>query len=419
MSVESVGASRVAEAPSGPVAYGAEIRWIMQVAMVLFVYTVVVGILNGLDLVTFDRKPLLAHLHIGTLAWITGAVIAGSLWLFGSRDPGNRMVSGLAVAAPVVAAAYNVIFLTTTNITRPIVGTLMMAVILVFAVWGFRQARGLGWSHLSVPHLGLLAGLATSVIGAAFGILLGLMFSNPDLGIAEGVGDAHPAAMVVGFLIPVGMAFAEWVLRPGSVQERATRAGQLQIGLPFLGGVAVVLGLVLDVLPLVMLSLPLELAGLGIFLWRMFPAARHTSWLAPSKARHGVAATLFLIVNICIFVYLVANYAEDGIDTAPRRLLLALDHSIFIGVLTMTIIPFIARLSTTSRPPWVDHVVFWGLTAGLAAFVAGLLSDTDALIRLGTPVLGTAILVAIVVHLRGLGDPRGAIRGEPERVGVV
>src|SRR5690606_6222009 len=102
----------------------------------------------------------------------------------------------------------------------------------------------------------------------------------PELDISEGVGDAHPAAMVVGFLIPVGMAFAEWVLRPASVEDPATRAGQLQIGLPFLGGVAVVLGLVLDVLPLVMLSLPLELAGLGIFLWRMFPTARQTSWLA-------------------------------------------------------------------------------------------------------------------------------------------
>lgn len=401
-----------------PGAYGAEIRWIMQAAMVLFIYTVAIGILNGLDLVTFERKPLLAHLHIGTLGWITGAVIAGALWLFGGHDPGNRMVSRMAVAAPIVAAAYNVAFLTTTGIARPIIGTVMMLVILAFAVWGFRQARGMTWSALSVPHLGLLAGLATSVIGAVFGILLGLMFSNPDLNISEGVGDAHPAAMVVGFLIPVGMAFAEWTLRPASVGERATRAGQLQIGLPFLGGVAVVLGLVLDVLPLVMLSLPLELVGLGIFLWRMFPAARQTSWLASSEARHGVAATLFLVVNICVFVYLVANYAEEGIETAPRRLLLALDHSIFIGVLTMTIIPFIARLSTTSRPPLVEHLIFWGLTAGLATFVAGLISDTDALIRLGTPVLGAAILVAIAVHLRTLGDPRGVWRGEREEVGM-
>ena len=45
--------------------FEAEIRFILAAAMLLFVYTVVVGILNGLDLVEFGRRPLLAHLHVG------------------------------------------------------------------------------------------------------------------------------------------------------------------------------------------------------------------------------------------------------------------------------------------------------------------------------------------------------------------
>ena len=100
--------------------YLGEIRWILQAGMLLFIYTVVVGILNGLDLVDFERKALLTHLHIGTLAWITGGVFAGALVLFGSNDPDNKTISRLAVAAPLVAAAYNVAFLTTTNLARPI-----------------------------------------------------------------------------------------------------------------------------------------------------------------------------------------------------------------------------------------------------------------------------------------------------------
>ncbi|MEX2374603.1 MAG: hypothetical protein WD942_03335, partial [Dehalococcoidia bacterium] len=144
--------------------FAAEIRLIYIAALVLFTYTVVIGILNGLDLVEFERKALLAHLHIGTLGWITMAVFAGSLALFGSEAAASQSWLRLtALSAPVIAAAYNIAFMTTAGIARPILGTLMTLVIVVMAVWGFSQARG---RTLSVPHLGLLAGLATSVVGA-------------------------------------------------------------------------------------------------------------------------------------------------------------------------------------------------------------------------------------------------------------
>jgi hypothetical protein len=391
--------------PPRPAPFAAEIRLILTAAMVLFIYTVAIGILNGLDLVEFERKALLAHLHIGTLGWITMAVFAGSLTLFGSEEAARQpWLIWTARLSPVVAAAYNVAFMTTAGIARPILGTLMMLVIVVIAVWGFSQARG---RVLSVPHLGMLAGLATSVVGAVLGVLLGLRISNPDMGIAETVGEAHPATMVVGFLIPVGMAFAEWVMRPGSIDERASRLGQAQIGLPFLGGVAVMLGILLDMLPLIMLSLPLELGGLLIFLWRIVPQARRVSWLAASSERHGVVAAIFLVVNISIFVYLIGNYAED-FEATPRRLLLALDHSIFVGVLTIAIIGYIGSLSRAARPPIVDHVVFGGMTLGVSAFVAGLLADQDVLIRAGTPVLGVAILLGLAVHILGMVRSEGA-----------
>jgi hypothetical protein len=375
-----------------------EIRLILSAAMVLFIYTVAVGILNGLDIVEFEHKPLLAHLHVGTLGWITLAVFAASLALFGTEASAQQeWLRWTARLAPAVAALYNVAFLTTTSIARPILGTLMMLTILAMAIWGFAQARG---RLLSVPHIGVLAGLATSVIGAVLGVLLGIRIANPDSGLPESLGGAHPATMVVGFLIPVGMAFSEWVMRPDSATERAGRLGWLQIGLPFLGGVSIVLGILLDLLPLIMLSLPFELIGLLIFLWRLVPVARRVSWSSASPTRHGVVGLIFLVVNISIFMYLIVNYADD-FEAAPRRLFLALDHSIFVGVLTMNIVGFIATFSM-ARPTWVDHVVFAGISIGVAAFVAGLILDTNVLIRAGTPVLGLSLLFAIVVHLAGL-----------------
>ncbi|MDP2328597.1 MAG: hypothetical protein Q8M79_11005 [Dehalococcoidia bacterium] len=388
--------------PASP--FHAEIRLILTAALALFAYTVVVGILNGLDLVDFEHKILLAHVHIGTLGWITMAVFAGSLALFGTSENRTPWLIWTARLAPLVAALYNVAFMTTTSVVRPVLGTAMAIVIVLMAVWGFSQARG---RTLSVPHLGLLAGLATSILGAGLGVLLGLRASSPDLNITERVGEAHPATMVIGFLVPVGMAFAEWVMRPESANERASRLGWLQIGLPFIGGIAVMLGILLDVLALVMLSLPFEIAGLAIFLWRIIPVARRVSWTAPSAERHGVVAAIFLTANITIFVYLISNYAED-FDATPLRLLLALDHSIFVGVLTMSVVGFISTVNRTPRPPVIDHAVFGGITLGAALFITGLLADQDVLIRTGTPLLGAGLLLAIAVHIAGLLSGRGS-----------
>ena len=383
--------------PSGAaLPFEAEVRFILPAALLLFVYTVGVGILNGLDLVEFDRRPLLAHLHAGTLGWITMAVFAASLAFFGSAEAERAgWVKQLARVAPFVALAYNIAFLTTGGIVRPVLGTAMLLVIL----GGFTHARG---HVLSVPRLGVLAGLATSVIGAVLGVLLGVYVANPNSGLPPQLREAHPATMVVGFLVPMGMALSEWAIRPASLEERASLAGRLQILLPFGGGVSLLFGTLMGVLPLVMLSLPLEIVGLVIYLVRIVPRFGAVSWLAALPARHGVAAVLFLVVNIAILAYTIVNYAATGFENAPRGLFIALDHSIFVGVLTSAILAFVMTLSRGTRAAWIDHAVFWGVTLGVAAFLVALLAEVPPLIRVATPVLGAALLLAIAVHVRGL-----------------
>ena len=58
--------------PTSP--YRGEVQLLLRSALILFTVTVVIGILNGTDLVDFDRKALLAHVHAGTLGWITISV---------------------------------------------------------------------------------------------------------------------------------------------------------------------------------------------------------------------------------------------------------------------------------------------------------------------------------------------------------
>ena len=154
--------------------YRSQIRLLLGTALVMFVFTVVIGILNGTDLVDFDRKVLLTHVHVGTLAWITLSVFASTLWLFaeqpleGVADAWARVGSPLAAATVVV---YNLTFLTTTGYVRPAAGAIAAATILGWFAWAVGLARS---RDVSVPMWGLLAALATSVTGDILGVLYGL-----------------------------------------------------------------------------------------------------------------------------------------------------------------------------------------------------------------------------------------------------
>lgn len=261
--------------------HAAQIRLLLIAALALFTVTVVIGILNGIDAVTFERKALVTHLHVGTLGWITMSVIAAALWLFAQGDAEGTdasLVRFIGVAAPVTITVYALAFLTTTNNIRPILGTLVAIVIIVTLAWTLGKARG---RVLSVPHLAILAAVTTSVVGAALGILLGLRLAGNE-SITDRTFDAHPATMVVGFLIPVGMAFIEWALDRSSITRRATRAGWFQVGLPFLGGVLVTVGLLADIVALVTFSLPFEIIGLIILIVRMRGPLMATSFTTPT-----------------------------------------------------------------------------------------------------------------------------------------
>ncbi|MET0881607.1 MAG: hypothetical protein ABWZ14_08640, partial [Acidimicrobiales bacterium] len=94
--------------------YRSQIRLLLATALILFVFTVVIGILNGTDLVDFDRKVLLTHVHVGTLAWITLSVFASTLWLFADRRLEGGLDTWARLGAPLAAGtvvAYDLTFL--------------------------------------------------------------------------------------------------------------------------------------------------------------------------------------------------------------------------------------------------------------------------------------------------------------------
>ncbi len=90
------------------VAGGGEVgRWVRNlylVAMAVFLVTIVIGIVNGLDVYEFDRNQLLTHVHSGTLGWITLGIVASAMWLTRSAD--RRLAVSLAVLIPIYVAAF-------------------------------------------------------------------------------------------------------------------------------------------------------------------------------------------------------------------------------------------------------------------------------------------------------------------------
>ena len=58
-------------------------------------------------------------------------------------------------------------------------------------------------------------------------------------------------------------------------------------------------------------------------------------------------------------------------------------------------------LSAADRRSWISHLIFWGANLGLAVFVAGLIVDTPEMKRIGAPVMGPTLYVALAILARG------------------
>lgn len=370
---------------------------LLLAAMALFAYTVGIGILNGTDLVDFDRRRVLSHVHGGTLGWLTLAVFAAALWLFGQgTDLGRRerqLVRSLTAAAILAVVAYVAAFALTYGGWRPALGIATTAIIAAVTAWVIYRAMRV---EIGVPHLGFLAALGTSIVGGLLGVLLGLEAATGDEWLPDGGQDAHPATMVVGFLVPVGLAMAEWAFFFPN-PPKATRIGAVQMAFPFAGGIVLMLSLLLDVTALAPIAILLQVAGFAIFAKRLWPQFRRVSLAEASPGRHAIMAAAGLAFVIGLAQYFVIRY-EGDLDQVPSNHLLALDHAQFIGLMTNAILAMLMAMTIGARGKRVDQAVFILVNIGIIGFVIGLLGDSAPLKRTFTPLMGTGLFLGLAVY---------------------
>lgn len=388
-------------AVGGASGWAAYARGLYLTAIAVFVVTVVIGILNGLDLVEFPRDTLLTHVHAGTLGWITLGIVATSFWLFRAAD--RWLAIGLGVLVPVYAAAFY-----SGNLTaRAITGTALLVAILWLVAWVWRTYLA---GDRTLPRLAVALGITTFTYGAVLGVVLQVQFATGSAWLSGDAVGAHAAAMVFAYVVLSTMGLIEWRLRPTG---GLTRGGLVQLVALFVGGLILSIGLLAGAGQAAGgLYLVAEVIAVVLFAVRVVPAALRVPWLAAGPERYVGIAALWVIVALLVFMYVIAQFVANPEGDLPFHIIVASDHTVFIGVMTNLVFALMAVFAgrADSPTPWVDHLVFWGVNLGLAVFAVGLIAESSEIKRIGSPVMGAAILLGLAVLAMRLWAAR---EGEP------
>lgn len=389
-------------------ALGPTVRRLLLVALGVFLVTVAIGMINGLDLYTFNRDQLLTHVHSGTLGWITLALVAATMWVNQRAEP--RIALTLMVLIPIYVLA----FYTGSLPFRAISGGALLLAILWFFVWVWRVT-----DRQSLPSLAIALGMTSFTLGAIVGVLVQVVMATGASIFPAGADTigAHAATMVFSYLILVVMGVLEWKILGTS---GLPRGGLVQIGSLFVGGLVLMLTFLFAassaqmVLPIYLL---LQLVATALFAVRVLPKAIAIDWMSTRPARQFAASSVFVLIAVALLIYLIVLFISAADPSDPNALpvgvLVASDHAAFIGVVSNLVFALIVAVTggRAARIPWLGQLGFWAMNIGLAVFLVGLAGESADIKRIGAPLMGTGILVLMAQSAQALWPARAV--GEP------
>jgi hypothetical protein len=169
--------------------------------------------------------------------------------------------------------------------------------------------------------------------------------------------------------------------------------------------VSILLGLLLDVLPLIMLSLPLMLLALIVFVvrggWRAFK-------LNPLKKGYGgwfFFGTIWIIIWGLFFIWVAAVYAED-IASVPHWVAVFFVHSAYVGMMTNLLLGVFSVRSQEANHvlSWAEPLAMWLINLGLVIFLALEINSES---RVGAVVMGVGVLLGVVLMILRLRSSDG------------
>lgn len=385
------------------------VRRALQYALAIYTLTALIGLANALKVFgTLSRDTLLTHVHSGTLGFITLGAFGLALWAFGGGTTAaarrNVLITALATTAYVLA------FWSGNLPARAVFGTIQLAVIFAWWWWVLGQVRAVGFGRLDNPRLAIFLALTTLVIGSTVGVIVQVLLATgqalPQPGKGADLIGAHVTAQVSGYLVLFAVGVSEWWLRVD--RGARSRGGVVQAYLLFGAGLAFAIGALFGIQPLLIITNLFALIALVIFLVRVGGPTLRAPWGSAGDMRHVALAPVFLIVNFVLLVTLIGQFvaAQGDFTKVSQGLVVAYDHSMFIGVMTNLLFGVAMLVAGEQRLwPWADHAVFWMLNVGVIAFLGVLLFggyDSD-LVRVSAPVMGLGVLLGIVAFSMRLG----------------
>lgn len=392
-------------------------RITFSASMLLFVVTIVIGILNGLDLWEPDHDSLIGHVHAGTLGWITLGVTGIAFLMFSKgRDVSEAEASRATTLAWAMVGSITLyagaFFLGDSlfddRIQRPIVGSLLFVVVIWFFTWLLQAHKA--YRGATPYRLGFVLAWISLMIGAVLGVALGLYTSNGSVpGLSDDVAarfaEAHPPAMVIGYLLLAGFAVIEWLLH-GDNQK--ARPATIMMWLLFAAGVIINIGFIS--------GKDEELAGPAnllmivaviMMLWRSRDQLKPSGWKGAGVGAFPRISLGFLVFYMVLLTILVSWIIGEKVDfdalTASQEgLLLAFDHTMFIGVMTNALFGVLAVNLRSDKAKLANKVLLWGVNIGIIGFATGLITTTQVLKQIFTPLMGLALLHGLSIYFMEL-----------------
>jgi hypothetical protein len=362
------------------------------------------GLADGarVDVAAGGGSALDAHVHAGSLGWITLAVLAVALRMAEGDDRpvrSSRLARGLSGFTTATIAAFVVADVAGSVDGEVWTGAVALAAIVVFlarlAVVSRRER--VAWT---VPRLSMAAALAVLVVGSVIGAISAGNAATGHLAVAASLASSHSAILVVPFVVLASTSVLEWSALPSSSSLALTTAGLVQVGALALSAAAVTAGVVWHDLALVEANIPLVFGGIAIFLVRVGPVVLAAGWARSSRI-WLVTGTVGVAVDVGLFAHVVFEIGARryvSVDTVPQWLVFSVDHVTFVAVGTTALFGAVAAMAGQGDR-WLETDVpaAAGLVLGLAGTAAGIGLGSLAVEQVGVTVLGVSVFAATAV----------------------
>jgi hypothetical protein len=207
------------------------------------------------------------------------------------------------------------------------------------------------------------------------------------------------AAVMDSYLLMSAAAIVDFFLVKDK-NIRYNRSGLFLVIAWSISMLAIWLGLLTDIIPLLMLSTPLMLLAVIVFIvrggWRglsLNPLKKgYQSWV--------FFGTLWTIAWALFFIWVAANFAED-ISAAPSWVFVTFSHLAYVGTMTNLLMALFSARSQAARDlmSGVEPLAAWLMNLGMVIFLGMEINSGS---RLGAIVMGVGVLTGVFIMIRRL-----------------